>query len=87
MEFDKKQKTAVLKNGGGEITVLRNIQYLSYGEIEISEKKIFFREEESGAEKEFGKVRVFKLKLGDGYTGKIREIQKVLTGNLYDYEQ
>ena len=42
LEFDKKRKTAVLKNGGGEITVLRNIQYLSYGEIEISEKKIFF---------------------------------------------
>ncbi len=81
LDFDKKEKTAVLKSsGGGELTKLRDIKYISLCEITVSQKKIFFQEE--GIEKEFGKAGVIKIKIGTDE--KIKEIEKVLAGNLYE---
>ena len=81
LDFDKKEKTAVLKSSeGAEITKLRDIKYISLCEITVSQKKIFFQEE--GIEKEFGKAEVIKIKIGTD--GKIKEIEKVLAGNLYE---
>lgn len=81
LDFDKKEKTAVLKSsGGGEITKLRDIKYISLCEIIVFQKKILYQEE--GIEKEFGKAEVIKVKIGTDE--KIKEIEKVLAGNLYE---
>lgn len=81
LDFDKKEKTAVLKSSGGsEITKLRDIKYISLCEIIVSQKKIFFQEER--IEKEFGKAEIIKIKIGTDE--KIKEIEKVLAGNLYE---
>lgn len=81
LDFDKKEKTAVLKSsGGGEITKLRGVKYIYLCEITVSQKKILYQEE--GIEKEFGKAEVIKVKIGTDE--KIKEIEKVLAGNLYE---
>ena len=81
LDFDKKEKTAVLKSSGGsEITKLRGVKYIYLCEITVSQKKILYQEE--GIEKEFGKAEVIKIKIGTDE--KIKEIEKVLAGNLYE---
>ena len=81
LDFDKKEKTAVLKSSGGsEITKLRGVKYIYLCEITVSQKKILYQEE--GIEKEFGKAEVIKVKIGTDE--KIKEIEKVLAGNLYE---
>lgn len=71
LDFDKKEKTAVLKSSGGsEITKLRGVKYIYLCEITVSQKKILYQEE--------------GIKIKIGTDEKIKEIEKVLAGNLYE---